>query len=219
MKYCKSCKASVQGMPTRCPLCQGALEGDGTPSPFPPLHPAPRARTLFLRLLVFVSVAAAVICVLVNWMLPHTGAWSLFVVAGIACLWLSLGVAIRKRRSLLKNITWQAVLLSALAVVWDICTHWHGWSVNFVVPCIFLATMLLTPLLARLLRMPSNAYLVYFCLVFSFGLIPVAFLLTGLVTVPLPSFLSVGCSALSLLALCVFGGRAMLQELHRRFHL
>lgn len=219
MKYCKLCKVSVYGMVSRCPLCQGALTGEGVPSPFPPVQRDTRAQRLFFRLLIFISIAAALVCVLVNALLPRTGAWSVFVVAGIACLWLSAGVAMRKRRSLLKNISWQAILLSALAIIWDICTHWHAWSVNFVVPCVFLATMLLTPLLARLLRMPSNAYLVYFCLVFSFGLIPAVFLLSGLVTIPLPSFLSVGVSVLSLLALCVFGGRAIAAELHRRFHL
>lgn len=218
MKYCPHCKVSVVGMPARCPLCQSALSGEGTLSPFPRPQPQ-RTRQFVLRLLIFLSVAGALICVLINSLLPHTGAWSLFVVAGIACLWLSLGIAIRKRRSLLKSITWQSILLSALAIVWDVVTGWHAWSVDFVVPCIFLANMLLTPLLARLMRMPTNAYLVYFCLVFTFGLIPVAFLLTGLVVVWLPSFLSVACSGISLLALCVFGGRTMLDELHRRFHL
>ncbi|MGE4548478.1 MAG: DUF6320 domain-containing protein [Intestinibacillus sp.] len=218
MKYCPNCKVSVSGMPARCPLCQSGLTGEGTMSSFPPPLQQ-RTRQFFLRLLIFLSVAGALICVLINTLLPRTGAWSLFVVAGIACLWLSLGVAIRKRRSLLKNITWQAILLSTLAIVWDISTGWRAWSVNFVVPCIFLANMLLTPLLARLMRMPTSAYLVYFCLVFTFGLIPAAFLLTGLVSVWLPSFLSVACSGISLLALCVFGGRTMLDELHRRFHL
>ena len=218
MKYCPKCKVSVAGRPTRCPLCQGPLTGEGTPSPFPPAQPQ-RTRQFVLRLIIFLSVAAALICVLVNMLLPRTGAWSLFVLAGIGCLWLSLAVAIRKRRSLLKNITWQCMLFNALAIMWDVFTGWHRWSVNFVVPCIFLVTMLLTPLLARLLRMPTSAFLVYFGLVFTFGLIPLAFLLTGLVTVPLPSALSVGFSGLSLVALIVFGGRTMLEELHRRFHL
>lgn len=217
MKYCPNCKVSVKGMSRSCPLCQGLLRGDGTPPPFPPPQQH-RDRRFFLRVLVFLSIAAALVCIIINRLLPHTGAWSLFVAAGILCLWLSLAIAIWKRRSLLKNITWQSILFSILAIAWDLFTGWHAWSVNFVVPCIFLATMLLTPLLARLMHMPTNAYLVYFCLVFTFGLFPLLFLLTGVVTVVLPSVLSVGFSALSLLALCVFGGRAMLDELHRRFH-
>lgn len=218
MKNCPNCKIMVQGHLMHCPLCQNALKGNGTPSPFP-LIVIPRSHKLFFRLLIFLSIAAALVCVVVNSALPHTGAWSVFVVAGVACLWISLGIALHKRRDLLKNIAWQSVVLSALAIIWDVGTNWHRWSVNYVVPCIFIVTMLLTPLLARLLKMPRHSYFVYFFLVFCFGLIPIAFLALKWVTVPLPSFLSVGFSAVSLLAMLVFSGKSMGRELHRRFHI
>lgn len=218
MKYCPHCKVSVTGRGAHCPLCQGELSGEGTPPAFPALTPV-RTHKFFLRLLVFLSIAAALICVLINYIIPTNVFWAFFVVAGIACIWLSVGVALRKRRDLLKNISWQAFLLSMLSILWDVCTRWRAWSVNFVVPCIFLTTMLLTPLLARIMRLPRRSYLVYFCLVGGFGLIPAAFLLTGLVTVPLPSLLSVGVSLVSLVALGVFGGPVILEELRRRFHL
>lgn len=217
MKNCPSCKLMIRGRRSRCPLCQNALEGEGTPSPFPIID-TPRSRTFFVRLLVFATIASAIICVIINLALPSTGFWSIFVVAGVACMWLSLSIALRKRRDLLKNIAWQAIVISTLAIVWDVGTHWRAWSVNFVVPSIFIITMLLTPLLAKLLKMPRHSFIAYFALVFAFGLIPSAFLVFRLVTVPLPSLLSVGLSGVSLLALAVFGGRVIVDELRRRFH-
>lgn len=218
MKYCPCCKVSVTGQSTRCPLCQSELTGEGTPSAFPQIQRT-RTHTLLLRLLVFLSLAAALICVFINLMFPTNVFWAFFVVAGVACLWLAVGVAIRKRRDLLKNISWQAFNISVLSILWDYFTRWRGWSINFVVPCVFLTMMLLTPLLAKLLHLPRSAYLVYFCLVFGFGLVPAIFLFTGLVTIPLPSILSVCVSIASLIALMVFGGKVILEELHRRFHL
>ncbi len=218
MKYCPACKVSVTGYGACCPLCQGELRGEGEPSPFPTIETT-RTHKLFLRLLVFISLVSVLICVIVDHLIPTTVAWSWFVVAGVACVWLSLGIALRKRRDLLKNISWQAFVISMLSIGWDVFTRWRGWSVNYVVPCVFLVMMLLTPLLARILRLPRSAYLVYFCLVAGFGLIPAIFLLTGLVTVPLPSLLSVGASLISLVAMCVFSGPVLLEELHRRFHL
>lgn len=218
MKYCAHCKVSVTGHWKRCPLCQNTLTGEDSPDVFPIVE-KPHTNRLFLQLLIFLSIAAAAICGLINSTLPQTGAWSVFVIAGILCMWISVGIAILKRRSLLKNIAWQAFAFSVLAILWDYFTHWHAWSVNFVVPCILVFTMLLTPLLIHFLNLPLGTYLVYISLVFLFGLIPAIFLLLHIPTIALPSLICVGFSLISLAALLAFHGRKLLQELQRRLHM
>ncbi len=218
MKYCAGCKLSVTGDSMRCPLCQGRLSGNASPAAFPPLE-THHARKILLRIFLFVSIAVVLLCVFINLIAPTNVFWSFFVLAGVACLWLSVGVAIHKRRDPLKNICWQAFIISLLSIIWDIFTRWRGWSVNFVVPCVFLTTMLLTPLLAKILRLSHSAYMVYFCIVFGFGLIPAVFLFTGLVTTVIPSLLCLCVSALSLIGLVVFGGKEIAEELRRRFHI
>lgn len=218
MKYCRHCKVSVTGHWRQCPLCQHALSGEDTAAPFPEIQEPP-SKKIVVRLLLFLSMVPVALCALINLALPDSGVWSLFVAAGVLCMWLSLGIAFLKRHTVLKNIAWQAFVLSVLAILWDHFTHWHAWSVNFVVPSILLITMLLTPLLAVVLQLTPGAYLVYFCIVSLFGLVPVAFLLLGIATVPLPSIICVGVSLISLIALVVFSGRTMLDELYRRLHL
>lgn len=217
MKQCAYCKVSVVGHMKKCPLCQNTLAGEDTPDVFPTVD-TPVTNRFFLRLIVFLSLVAAIVCVVVNTALPHTGAWSVFVVAGVVCIWISLGVALLKRRSLLKNIIWQAFLLSVLAILWDYFTGWHVWSVNFVIPCILFVTMLLTPGLAYFLRMTIGSYLVYICIVFLLGLVPAGFLLLDIPTIVLPSIICVGYSVILLTALLVFCGRTLLGELERRLH-
>lgn len=216
MKYCNACHLSVTGHSKYCPLCQCVLTGEDTPPVFPKIQ-KPRT-AVWLRLLVFISIVAVVLSVYINTIISTSIFWAMFVVLGIASLWLSIGIAVRKNRDILKTITWQAFLWSALSIIWDYFTNWKAWSVNFVVPCIFLVTMIATPIISRIMKLPQNAYIFYFILVFGFGLIPAIFVTTDLVTIPIASYISVVVSLISIVALAVFGGRVIIAELYRKFH-
>ena len=97
MKYCAKCKVTVTGAGTRCPLCQGGLQENGEPDVrgaiFPNIPDTLHKHSLFFRILILVSVAAVVICGVINLILPEHGWWSLFVLAGVVCGWISLAVA------------------------------------------------------------------------------------------------------------------------------
>ena len=87
MKYCAKCKVTVTGAGTRCPLCQGGLQENGEPDVrgaiFPNIPDTLHKHSLFFRILILVSVAAVVICGVINLILPEHGWWSLFVLAGV----------------------------------------------------------------------------------------------------------------------------------------
>ena len=79
MKYCEKCKVSVPNPKQRCPLCQGMLTGgDGTETEtFPNIPTIYRQYSLYFRLMILGSVAAGVISVMINMLLPDSGWWSL----------------------------------------------------------------------------------------------------------------------------------------------
>ena len=52
-----------------------------------------------------------------------------------------------------------------------------------------------------------------------FGIVPLVFLLTGMLAVILPSLLCVGISVISMAALFLFEGERMMTELRRRLHI
>ncbi|MDR1891397.1 MAG: DUF6320 domain-containing protein, partial [Oscillospiraceae bacterium] len=147
------------------------------------------------------------------------GFWSLFVVAGVACLWLSLIFAIRKRHNILKNLTYQVTIVSILSVLWDIFTGWHGWSVDFVIPIAFVSAMSATAILARILKMRAGTFIIYSFLLIIYGIVPAVFVLSGLCAVVYPSLTCAAYSLLSLSALLIFEGKNMAEELKRRLHL
>ena len=205
-------------------MCQNTLTGETQNEyekyetfPFIPL--AIHKHSLLFRFLMLGSAALVIISFAVNWMLPKSGFWSLFVVAGVVCVWISLAVALRKRHNILKNLAYQVIIISILAVLWDIFTGWHGWSVDYVVPIAFVSVMTATSIIARILKIPTEVYMVYSILLILYGIIPVIFVLSGLSVIIYPSLICVAGSLLSLAALIIFEGKNMTEELKRRLHL
>jgi hypothetical protein len=126
MKFCEQCHVQVTGEQELCPLCQRILKGEASPSPFPVIPSFSHKYSLFLKIALFLSVISAVTCVTVNWIMPQRIWWSLFVLAGLGSMWISLLTAIRRRFNLSKNILWQMVLFSILSFLWDAGTGWRG---------------------------------------------------------------------------------------------
>ena len=222
MKYCAKCKTSVTGNPSCCPLCQGALREEGEPDVrgdiFPWIPDTLHKHSLFFRILVLVSVAAAVICVAINLILPKHGWWSLFVLAGLACAWIGLAVAFRNRHNVPKSMLYQVVVVSVLTALWDYCTGWHGWSIDYVIPIGCVVAMTILAITARVFKLNFGSFIVYITIAALFGIVPVVFYLLGMLKVVYPSVICVAGSMISLAALMIFEGDNMRKELKRRLH-
>ena len=221
MQYCPKCKVSVTGAQEVCPLCQGDLRGaPDEKNIFPSLADRPDKKTGFIfRLMLFIAITAAIVCVAINIMVPTSAWWSLFVVFGIGSACISVGVGYLKKSDIMKNIIWQLCIMLALAVIWDVALGWHGWSIDYVLPCVSGAALITMCLLARLLRLPLSSFASRLLLACLLGLVPAVLLACGALRVVIPSLI---CSALSIVALCalaLFFGPMLRAELHRRLHL
>lgn len=219
MKYCEKCRVSVRGARERCPLCNAVLEGEAEPGGFPVLPDSCRKRRIWTSILALVSVAACVVCMLLNFMFRENGLWSLFVLSGVACLWIMLGVALRKQRNIPKTLIWEVFVGSVLCVCWDAGTGRQGWSINFVIPIICMCAMVTLVVTFRLFHVSAGSLIVYLLVDFLLGVLQLVLLLSGWITVPLPSLLCVGMSLIMLAAMLIFRGRQVQEELRRRLHL
>lgn len=219
MLRCENCGISIRGQREQCPLCQSVLTGSGQESE--EVFPVPRRsrNKLLLRLLFFLGIAAAVICVAVDIMLATPEHWSAFVVLSLLCVWLSVAVVLRKRRNIPKAIVWEVVVLSGMAVVWDAFTSWRGWSVDFAIPCLCIAAMIVLAILTRTLKLEIDDYMIYLLIDALFGVAPLVLLLTGSVTIIYPSVICVTASVISLIAVLMFQGHDLSEEIKRRLHL
>lgn len=221
MKRCEKCNIAVADPKTRCPLCGGMLsEGDGSEvETFPSIPTRYKQYSLYFRLLILISVGIGIVSVMLNLLLPQSGLWSLIVVGSLLCLWLLLSTAMRKTNNISKNILWQSILLSFLLVGWDLFTGWHRWSVNFVLPALYVAAMLGISIVSRAMRLKAEDYIIYLLVDILFGLIPLIFFLTGLAEIGWLCLLSVIVSVLSLTSVFLFSEINLWQELKKRFHL
>ncbi|MBP3284573.1 MAG: hypothetical protein J6M02_03645 [Clostridia bacterium] len=222
MKYCAKCKVNVAGNREKCPLCQSsltALDREDREEVFPFIKKKKGKLGLFLKIFLLVSFIAIVTSIIVNVQVPESGNWCKFVVCGIICAWICIGIAIKKRKNILKNIFYETSVIALFAVFWDAFTGWHNWSLEFAVPIIFVVSMLLMALLSRVMRICAEEHLVYLCVLILFGVIPQIFLVRGMLAVKLPSLICVGIGGILFFILLLFEGKKMWQELKKRLHI
>ena len=219
MKYCDKCKVSVRGSQRRCPLCQTVLHGEGGENCYPQIFTVYSQYRMFFKILIFATVVGGVASAAVNLLLPETGRWSLLVIVGILCFWVSMYFAVRQRKSLPKNITWQAFFVSLFSVIIDVLTGWHGWSLSYALPIIFVVAMVSMAVLAIVMSIPAGEYLICMILDIVFGFIPIIFYWLDMLNQNIPSVICISCSAICLAGVILFQWREISQELTKRFHL
>lgn len=221
MKYCEKCCVHVEGNHAECPLCQSSLshyDGDDRES-FPYIPTMLHGSGLFFRILMLISVIGAAVCVLVNLMVPQGGWWSAFVVLGLVCLWVSIAVAVKKRRNIAKNLLYQVVVVSVLCLLWDWLTGRHGWALDYVIPITCGAALLVLFVVTKVMKRYIEDHVVYLLLGALFGIVPVIFLATGMIRVILPSLICIAVSITFTAVLVLFESDSLKKELHRRLHL
>ncbi|MEA4893112.1 MAG: DUF6320 domain-containing protein [Peptococcaceae bacterium] len=191
--------------------------GDGRSYPYLPYAVPPHLK--LIRLLQLGTIAAAAICVVINYALPSRGWWSLFVIAGTASFWLTFAIAMYKRHNIPKNLVWQTALISLLALGWDIFTGFRGWSVDYVIPVLCIGTMACLAVWARIKKLRTEDYLIYLILDSIFGILPALLLLLGIPHVNFPSTICIAVSIVSLSSLWLLEGNALWAEICRRLHI
>ena len=221
MQRCPHCKVTIAGHKTCCPLCGGTLIG--TPEPetevFPVLEKPPVSGGFVLRILALLAIVVSATCLLINFELYPEVWWSFCVVMGAGCVWLTVAIGVKHRRDPMQSIGWQVVVIPILSILWDHLTGWNRWSLDFVLPCVCVAGMLMVLALALCMRMPVHAFAGVFVGVCLVGLMPLLLLVLGQVDFRIPSLISSGVAIILLAGLLLLQWRTVRSEISRRLHL
>lgn len=172
-----------------------------------------------VQIFTFLCIAVAVVCGMINYMTLETLNWFWFAAAGSFCAWLVVMVAYTKRRNILKNEMWQLLIITTIAVLWDIFTGWRGWSVDFVLPFGAMAVLGSVPVIARVSRLETEEYLFYLIQAAIAGCIPIILVWTGIVRFRYPSVICSGISFLVLAGLFIFQKKNTLKEFRKKFRM
>lgn len=219
MKHCNKCNVDVRGEFERCPLCQHILTGEGTPREFPRILSVYEKYKQIIKLIILITASIAVISAAVNALMPQSGRWSLFVLLGVVCFWITSYICLKKRQVIAQNIAAEAVLISILCVIWDKVTGWHGWSVDYVIPIIFSWSMLGLFVVTKILKIKMPDYVFSFVICIFFGLAPFILCVTGVTRLMIPSVICIALSIISFITLVLYDGRELLETLSKKFHI
>lgn len=219
MKHCNKCNVDVRGEFERCPLCQHILAGEATSREFPRIPSVYEKYKQIIKLIILITASVAVISAAVNALMPQSGRWSLFVIFGVVCFWITSYICLKKRQVIAQNIAAEAVLISILCVIWDKVTGWHGWSVDYVIPIIFSWSMLGLFVVTKILKIKMPDYVFSFVICIFFGLAPFILCVTGVTRLMIPSVICIALSAISFITLVLYDGRELLETLSKKFHI
>lgn len=223
MKYCDKCHVTIVGGRDKCPLCHGPVSAAGGDEReiFPYVPTIYNQYHFFFRCLIFASIVIGVLAIAFNVIFPgRYSGWSVFVLAGIACLWVVLFIAVHKRNNIMKNLLYQSVLFSLLAILWDYLTGWHNWSLDFAIPIIFLVSLSALIIVGKILSYSFASQLIYLLIAIGLALIiPLLLIMLKMLHVLWPAIITIAGAIITLAALLIFWDRPFKRELRRRFHL
>jgi hypothetical protein len=221
MLYCNKCRVRVAGSPQRCPLCQWDLSGEAEPehNVFPVIPPVIAPYKRLITFIAFITIAVAAISVAINIAIPTGGAWwSLFVIAGLGCLWLSFLIINKQYWDIPKNIFIQLFIISIMVLLWDFFTGFYLWSLNFVIPILFGSSMIALAVFAKVRKLKVEDYVLFLVIISVISIFSLLLIIFHVVTIVYPAVICFTISIISLASLLLFEGKSLLKELQRRMH-
>ncbi len=225
MKYCKKCTLSVNTTYGYCPLCASELsscqneltDAEASEDTYPRYNGEIKYN-LALRLLLFISVVGASACILINLLMYEGMLWSLLVAGGIGFFWAALVYPLAARKNIGHHIIVDALAACVFFVVAQFVIGSKGWSLDYVVPFLFIAATAFISIVILIKRMKWREYAMYQFITILLGVLPVISVITGLVTTAWPSIVSAFFSFVTLLGMFIFADKKYKNELIKRFH-
>ena len=141
MQYCSKCGIHIRGNKKCCPLCQGPLTGEPEDPAFPVLPKHTYSSLSVMKVAVFIFAICEIALAALWYLARSTRAWT--PVAGFAVFLLlaDLAVALYYRYNIIKIVTFECYFIMLLILSVDRLTGFHGWSLAFVLPFLFLRPM------------------------------------------------------------------------------
>jgi hypothetical protein len=222
MRYCNMCRVHIRGRKERCVLCGNTLSISDAETDreeiFPDIPPAFESH-MALRIMIFVSFAVAVASFAIRLLFPTDVNWPIYVVYGLISMWLGLIIILSKRHNIPKTIMWQVTVVSGLSVLWDLLTGWRGWSVDYFIPIVFVAAIIVMYITAKIMKLSIRDYVTYAFIACLLGIVPVLFIVLNWVGTLYPSIICVTVSVIFLAAIIIFQGDNIKKEMGKGLHI
>lgn len=221
MNWCPDC--DIMTSQNICPLCRMEL-ADAEGSKMTVWYPEydareQKIRTRISRLAILLGSLAVLICFAINLIVIPQFLWVFYVAVAVFYILVSLSHTILSASHIGGKITAQVISLTILLLVVDFMSGNLQWSVDYVVPFLIIAGILLLSISILRVRLNWTGYFSFLLMMLAMGFVPLIFYMTGLATVLWPS-VTAGSFAVTIFALLVvFANQTFMTQLGRRFHL
>ncbi len=218
MMKCRKCGVHIHGSKSCCPLCRGEITGEPDNDVFPDVKQTKFNRNFAIRLISFIAIVNIILSFTINLISFNGIWWAIIVTAATGCLWVSISTAIIQRRNIIMAITWQLIFITGALVLWDLCMGWKRWSLDYVIPCACIISMLSMVIISKIMKVPPEEHLFYLVLDAIYGIVPVIFIFTGSLNTIYPSAICVCLSLISITAITLFEGKKIKEQVSKRLH-
>ena len=225
MSKCNRCNIQVLDNSHICPMCNGVLkDAESTDyhsksNMYPDVTPAIKKLNLFIKIFVFASVIIEVILMVINSLTNDDVKWSLIcgVALGYACF--TVIYTLRADKSHRNKLFMQTFFAMLMVYLIDVVLGYNGWSVDYAIPCIIMSIDGVIVILMVANRRHWQSYLLLQIMMFITGIFFVILAACGVIAHPLLTIIAAGVSGIAFLSSVVFGDRAAMRELTRRFRM
>jgi len=156
---------------------------------------------------------------IINYIFNFHIIWSPFSIIPLLYAYLLIKIGFKSYNEIGKIVVNNVVMLSIITIIIDNFLGFIGWSVNYVIPFLILAGIIALFLFICIRPILFVIYVVYLTVIASFGLTLIIFLVTNIITVKLPSIITIFISIMAIIAMVLFGDRGVKNELIKRFHI
>ncbi|WP_411842435.1 DUF6320 domain-containing protein [Salinicoccus sp. HZC-1] len=206
-----------------CPLCHAETIGEGVHEEgahYPAYDMEEyKKKTRISRIAIFSGVLAVLACLVINIAVMPRFLWVFYVAVAVFYVLVSLNHTILSASHLGGKIVAQVVSLTVLLLVIDIMSGAIQWSVNYVVPFLIIAGILLMSIIILKVRLRWGGYVSFLLMMIALGFSPAVFYLTGIATVLWPSVVAALFAVATFSSILLFANQAFMTQLGRRFHI
>lgn len=220
MSRCRQCNIEILDETERCPLCNSVLEQTvEVENMYPNVRTMTRKLMLISRIYLFCAILVEALLVYINVVTESEMWWS--AITGLTFLYgyMLIRYAILGKSGYRNKIVVLTVIAILMVVAIDFVVGYRGWSVNYVLPAGILLIDAGILILMIFNRRNWQSYMMWQIFMILCSLIPLVFLLVGIITEPVPGMIALAASVFLFLGTLIIGDRKARTELKRRFHI
>lgn len=224
MRKCVDCNINLIDDTDRCPICKCITKNTDTSvnigiGGYPDAVELVRKFRFLGNLVLFLSIAAAMVCMCINYYVTPDFLWSIIVVLGLIFGNVILQYSIMGKSGYRQKVFWTTLIGVAILFGIDALTGYYAWSINYVLPGALILLELGTLIVMFINFRNWQSYMIIQILEILLSLGAFILLLVGIIDVPYLVNISLAFSILMFLGTLILGDRRAKSELKRRFHI